>query len=63
MKVRLRYFASVREAVGRGAEERETGTSSLGALRQELVALGAPYAEALAPGRGGAHGVGPGDGR
>jgi molybdopterin synthase sulfur carrier subunit len=51
MKVRLRYFASVREAVGRGAEERETGASSLGALRQELVALGVPYAEALAPGR------------
>jgi molybdopterin synthase sulfur carrier subunit len=51
MKVRLRYFASVREAVGRGTEERVTAAGTLGTLRQERVALGAPYAEALAPGR------------
>ncbi|MBA2963340.1 MULTISPECIES: MoaD/ThiS family protein [Ramlibacter] len=51
MKVRLRYFASVRESVGRGAEERDTAASTLSGLRRELVALGAPYAEALATGR------------
>jgi molybdopterin synthase sulfur carrier subunit len=51
MKVRLRYFASVREAVGRGAEERESAATTLGALRQELVTLGAPYADALAGGK------------
>ncbi len=51
MKVRLRYFASVREAIGRAAEERETAAPTLRALRAELVAAGAPYAQALAPGR------------
>jgi molybdopterin synthase sulfur carrier subunit len=47
MKVRLRYFASVREAVGRGAEEREVSAATLEALRAELRALGAPYEQAL----------------
>ena len=51
MKVRLRYFASVREAMGRPAEERETQAASLGALRDELVSLGEPYAQALASGK------------
>jgi len=51
MKVRLRYFASVREALGRPGEDRETAAATLGALRDELIALGAPYAEALARGR------------
>jgi molybdopterin synthase sulfur carrier subunit len=51
MKVQLRYFASVREAVGRGAEQRDTRATTLGQLRQELIAQGEPYALALAPGR------------
>jgi molybdopterin synthase sulfur carrier subunit len=51
MKVRLRYFASVREALGRGSEERHTSAATLRALRDELVALGEPYAQALAPGK------------
>lgn len=50
MKVQLRFFASVREAVGRGAEQRETSAATLGALRAELLAQGAPYVQALAPG-------------
>ena len=49
--VRLRYFASVREAMGRGTEERRTGATSLGALRDELIALGEPYAQALGAGK------------
>jgi molybdopterin synthase sulfur carrier subunit len=51
MKVTLRYFASVREAIGRGSEPRETRAATLRALRDELVALGEPYAQALAPGK------------
>lgn len=51
MKVRLRYFASVREAIGRGSEERSTAATTLRALREELVGLGEPYAQALASGR------------
>ena len=47
MKVTLRYFASVREAIGRGTEQRETSAATLGALRDELVAQGEPYAQAL----------------
>ncbi|TFZ08602.1 MoaD/ThiS family protein [Ramlibacter humi] len=47
MKVRLRYFASVREAMGRGSEERDTGAATLEALRSELRSLGEPYAQAL----------------
>ena len=51
MKVQIRYFASIREAVGRGSEEWETGVATLAQLRAELLARGGVYAEALAPGR------------
>jgi molybdopterin synthase sulfur carrier subunit len=51
MKVQLRYFASVREAIGRGSEQRESTATTLGALRAELIAVGEPYAQALAPGK------------
>jgi sulfur-carrier protein len=51
MKVQLRYFASVREALGRGAEQRDTRAATLRQLREELTAQGEPYADALAPGR------------
>ncbi|KQT10221.1 MoaD/ThiS family protein [Ramlibacter sp. Leaf400] len=50
-KIQLRYFASVREAMGRGGEERQTAAASLAALRDELVALGEPYAQALGGGK------------
>jgi molybdopterin synthase sulfur carrier subunit len=51
MKVTLRYFASVREAIGRGSEQRDTSAATLQALRDELVAQGEPYAQALAGNR------------
>jgi len=51
MKVQLRYFASVREALGRGAEQRDTRATTLWQLRDELTSQGEPYAQALAPGR------------
>ena len=51
MKITVRYFASVREAVGRGVEQVHTSADSLAALRDELIARGPAYAEALARGR------------
>jgi molybdopterin synthase sulfur carrier subunit len=51
MKVHLRYFASIREAIGTGSETLETGSSTLAALRDELIARGGGHAEALARGR------------
>lgn len=51
MKVHLRYFAALREALG-GAETVELPEgSTLGALRDALVARGGRHAEALARGR------------
>jgi len=51
MKVTVRYFASVREALGTGIESIETSASDLGALRDELIARGEPHASALARGK------------
>ena len=51
MKLTVRYFASVREALGTGTESIETSASDLGALRDELIARGEPHASALARGR------------
>ncbi|RYF81029.1 MAG: molybdopterin converting factor subunit 1 [Comamonadaceae bacterium] len=51
MKVQLRYFASVREAIGRGEESVDTQATTLAGLRDELIERGASYAGALARGR------------
>jgi len=51
MKVTVKYFASIREAVGVSAEVRDTQASTLAALRDELVALGEHYAECLTRGK------------
>jgi len=51
MKVNLRYFASVREALGRADEAIETAAQTLGTLRDELLSRGEPYATALARGK------------
>ena len=51
MKVRVRYFASLRELLGSGETvDAATGTS-VGALRDQLIARSAAYAKALARGR------------
>lgn len=50
-RITVRYFASIREALGQGEEAVDTPAATLGALRQELLARGGAYAEALAPGR------------
>ena len=49
--VTVRYFASIREAVGRYSEPLTTQCATVGELRQELIARGAPWAECLAEGR------------
>lgn len=51
MKIQLRYFASIREAIGSGSETLETGAATLAALRDELIARGGAHAEVLARGR------------
>ena len=51
MNVKLKYFASIREAVGQGSETLQTRSETLAALRDELVARGEPYAGALARGK------------
>jgi molybdopterin synthase sulfur carrier subunit len=51
MKVTVKYFASIREAVGQGSEAVETKAGTCGALRDELIARGGAYAQALARGK------------
>ena len=51
MKLTVKYFASIREALGRGGEALETSAATLAQLRDELVARGGAYAQSLARGR------------
>ena len=51
MKLTLRYFASIRETLGTGSEAVQTEATTLGALRDELIARGGAHAEALARGK------------
>ena len=49
--VTLKYFASIREAIGQSGERMTTEAPTLKALRDELIARGGAYAEVLAHGR------------
>ena len=51
MNLKLKYFASIREAMGKGSETVQTRAETLAALRDELISHGEPYASALARGR------------
>ena len=51
MKVQVRYFASVREALSSSGESVDTRAETLSALRDELIARGGAYASALARGK------------
>jgi molybdopterin synthase sulfur carrier subunit len=51
MNVQLKYFASIREAIGQGSERVNTQAVTLKALREEMILRGGAYAEALAQGR------------
>ena len=51
MKVQVKYFASIREAIGVPSEQVETAAATLGELRTELFARSAAHAQSLARGR------------
>ncbi|HEX5805114.1 MAG TPA: molybdopterin converting factor subunit 1 [Macromonas sp.] len=51
MQIRLRFFASIREAVGTGAMAWPTQATLVAGLRDELLAQGGVWAEALARGK------------
>ncbi len=51
MKIDLRYFASVREALGKASEGLDIDAATMADVRDLLIARGAPYADALARGR------------
>ena len=51
MKVTIKYFASIREAIGQGSESRETAALTLAGLRDELLAASPRHAACLARGR------------
>ena len=50
-QITVRYFASIREAIGQGSEAVETSAVTLGDLRDELIARGGAYASSLARGK------------
>lgn len=51
MRITVKYFASIREAIGQGSEQVDTTAPNLAALRDELIARGGPHAQALARGQ------------
>jgi molybdopterin synthase sulfur carrier subunit len=51
MKITVKYFASIREAMGLGSEPVETSADTLAALRDALIARGGAHAACLARGR------------
>jgi molybdopterin synthase sulfur carrier subunit len=51
MRVNVRYFASIREAIGQSSESLETKSETLAALRDELIARGGAHGAALARGK------------
>ena len=51
MDLKILYFASVREAMGRSGESLQSDAATLGQLRDALIARGAPYDVALARGK------------
>ena len=51
MKITIKYFASIREAIGQGSEVRDTSATTLSALRDELLRTSPTHAQALARGK------------
>jgi sulfur-carrier protein len=51
MKINVKYFASIREAMGQGSELLETQAATLAELRDALIARGGAGGDALARGR------------
>lgn len=50
MQVTVKYFASIREAIGQASELRQTAATTLGGLRDELLAASDVY-DCLSRGR------------
>lgn len=51
MKITVKYFASIREAIGHGSTVLETSATTLAMLRDELIASSPAHAEVLARGK------------
>lgn len=51
MNITVRYFASIREAMGTGSEDLQTSATTVGALREELMVRSEAAAQALAHGK------------
>ena len=51
MKITIKYFASIREAMEVGSELVTTQSADLATLRNELISRGEPHTSALAQGR------------
>ena len=51
MRVTVKYFASIREAIGHASEQMETSATTLAGLRDQLLALSLAHAESLARGK------------
>jgi len=51
MKIQVRYFASLREALGASETVDAAEGFTVGQLRNALIARGGPHAQALARGR------------
>ena len=51
MKITIKYFASIREAIGHGSAVHETSATTLASLRDELIATSPAHASALARGK------------
>ena len=51
MKITIKYFASIREALGQGSETRETTATTLSGLRDELLATSPVHASSLVRGK------------
>ncbi len=49
--ISIKYFASVREALGSAGESMQTSALTVGELRDELIARGSAFAQELARGR------------
>lgn len=49
--ITVKYFASIRESIGHGQEVIVSHAPTLGALRDELIALGGVHAECLSRGK------------
>ena len=43
MKIKVRYFASLREAIGCSQEELESAAATVGQVRDELLSKGGAY--------------------